>query len=209
MAVRVGRDSTTAADIPLPGLQVVMGYGNGRFAWTDKDWARFPATVARARIDVNASDPRSCGILDVERGDAQVGQVPAWVKTRRSLGSGATGCTIYCDRATRPAVLAVMDGQGLRLAKDYTLWIATLDGTRTLPDMTGVVAVQWGGAMTMGGHYDQSAVYDDAWHPVPVVAPPAPSWQAEALKAAESIDAAAQALARQTGALMMLLKAHQ
>jgi hypothetical protein len=196
MATRVGRDSTTAADIPLGGLQVVMGYGNGRYAWTGRDWARFPATVARVRIDVNGSDPHDCGVLDVEMGDATPAEAVPWVQARKAAGAGAHGATIYCNRATRPAVIAAMDSYGFSIARDYTLWIATLDGTRTLPDMTGVVAVQHSGEALTHGHYDQSAVYDDAWHPVPVVHPPAPpSWQADALKAAE--------------ALVAILKAHQ
>jgi len=194
MAIRVGRDSTTAADIPLAGLQVVMGYGNGRFAWTPADWARFPATVARVRIDVNGTDPQACGVLDVESGDATPAQAPAWVKTRKALGAGPHGRTIYTSRSLLAAVDETMKAAGLERVTDYTLWVATLDGTRTLPSMTGVVAVQYAGEAQTGGHYDQSAVYDDAWHPAPVVVPPKPpSWQARALAQARAVVATLEA----------------
>ncbi len=53
---RVGRDSTVAADVPMLDLSVAMGYGNGAFAWSQADWARFTkAGIATARIDVDAS----------------------------------------------------------------------------------------------------------------------------------------------------------
>jgi hypothetical protein len=44
------------------------------------------------------------------------------------------------------------------------LWIASLVGTKTVPDMSGVTAVQWAGAAITGGNWDESVVYDDAWH---------------------------------------------
>jgi hypothetical protein len=58
-----------------------------------------------------------------------------------------------------------MTAHGMRVVRDFRLWVATLDGTKTLPDMTGVTAVQWKPATANSGpgHYDESAVYDDTW----------------------------------------------
>ena len=60
-----------------------------------------------------------------------------------------------------------MNAAGLEIVKDFRLWIATLDGTKTVPDMTGVTAVQFAGENMTGGHFDESIVYDDDWHRSP------------------------------------------
>lgn len=170
---RTGRDSTTAADIPTHGLDVVMGYGNGAYAWKAADWARF--TCPHVRIDVNGSDPGGCGVLDVETGDATVAGAVTWVKARHQLHPG-NYAVIYCNRSTLTPLFNAMAAAGLKVGSGFHLWIATLDGvTKTVPDMTGVVAVQWAGQAHTGGHYDESIVYDAAWHaptPAPAPAPP-------------------------------------
>ena len=168
---RTGRDSTTPADIPLAGTQLAMGYGNGLYTWTDTDWDRFPG-VPHVYIDVNGTDAHRCGVLDVETGDATVATAVTWAEERLKLGHAyphAYPPVIYCNRATLPALHSAMAAAGLRLGVDFRLWVATLDGTRTLPDMTGVAAVQDKGESLTGGHYDESVVYDDEWH-----APPPP-----------------------------------
>jgi hypothetical protein len=191
---RIMRDSTTAADIPIPGCQLVAGYTNGQFAWTPEDWARF-GTMPKVRIDVNGSNPGAASVLDVEQGDATPPEAAAWVKNRRVLFPG-TAPTIYCNRTTAVLVEAAMQLAGLHLATMYTLWIATLDGTRTLPDMRGVVAIQYAGTAQTGGHYDQSIVYDDTWHPA---APPALPWQHAALVMAQRAQQANADLAKFIG----------
>ncbi len=72
-----------------------------------------------------------------------------------------------------------MNEAGLHIVKDFRLWIATLDGTQAVHDMTGVTAVQykrarkrkpdgtWAEAPSDSvteGHFDESLVYDDDWH---------------------------------------------
>ena len=160
---RVARDSTTAADIPTTGLHMVMGYGNGLFTWTDADWDRFPG-IPHVYIDVNGTDAHGCGVLDVEIGDATVATAVAWAKERLALGH-VYPPVIYCNRSTLTALFDAMNAAGLTVVKHFKLWVATLDGTRTLPDMTGVAAVQDKGESLTGGHYDESIVYDDTWHP--------------------------------------------
>jgi len=168
---RVMRDSTTAADIPHHGLDLVAGYANGAFAWSDADWQRFPGQ-GHVYIDVNGSDPHGAGVLDVENGDATPAGAVEWVKARLAL-KPAYPPVIYCNRATLTPLFNAMDAAGLQVVKHFRLWVATLDGTKTLPDMTGVTAVQWAGEGLTGGHYDESIVYDDAWH-APLTVTPAP-----------------------------------
>jgi hypothetical protein len=197
------RDSTNPADIPLQGLQLVAGYVNGRFMWNSMEWGRFPAEVARVHIDVDGTAYKTAGVLDVETGDATPQEAAVWVMARKRLGAGATGCTIYCNRSTINPVHASMAAAGLAIGRDYTLWVATLDGTEILPTMTGVVAVQARGEAQTGGHYDESIVYDDQWHPSPVPPPvPGPPWQQTALMAAQRAQVA-------VGDLVKLLEAHQ
>jgi hypothetical protein len=166
---RVMRDSTTAADIPLTGLDLVMGYGNGLYTWADTGWDRF-GSIPHVHVDVNGSDPAGCGVLDVETGDATPAQAPAWAKQRLALGGYPP--VIYCNRSTLTPLFNAMGAAGLQIGRHFRLGVATLDGTKALPDMTGVTFVQWKAA-TAGsgaGHYDESVVYDDAWHaPLAVV----------------------------------------
>jgi hypothetical protein len=164
---RTMRDSTAAADIPHHGLDLVAGYANGRYAWSDADWQRFPG-IGHVYIDVNGSDAHGAGVLDVEPFDATTTQAVAWVKARLALKPSYPP-VIYCNRATLTPLFNAMNAAGLRVVHDFRLWVATLDGTKSLPDMTGVTAVQWAGEGLTGGHYDESVVYDDAWHAPAVV----------------------------------------
>lgn len=167
---RIGRDSTTAADIPLNGLAVAMGYANGLYAWKAADWARFhDAGIATASIDVNGSHP-TADILDIEAGDATVGQAPAWVRAHNQ--AGGYPAILYADRSTLTPLFNALLAGGLHVQRDFRLWIATLDGTKSVPDMTGVTAVQYAGSLQTGGHYDESVIYDASWKAAPK--PPAP-----------------------------------
>jgi hypothetical protein len=159
---RIGRDSTIAADIPVQGTQLAMGYVNGRYAWSVQDWARFP-DAGHVTIDVNGHAP-TADVLDVESGDASVSQAPSWAKLHNRASSFPA--VIYCSRDILTPLFNAMDANGLRIGHDFKIWIATLDGTRTVADMTGVVAVQYAGELGTGGHYDESIVYDDTWKPV-------------------------------------------
>jgi hypothetical protein len=143
-------DSVNPGAIPADA-QMVAGYFNGEFAWPAEAWKRFPH-AAKVRIDVTGAAPRNAGVLDVENGDASPAQAPGWVRARLAAGFVAT---VYCNRATWPAVKAAC--QGLKVK----YWIA--DWTHVPHGLPGAVAVQW----TDGPQFDTSAVHDDAWHPTP------------------------------------------
>ena len=159
---RIMRDSTTAHDIPHTGLQLVAGYSNGMYRWSLGDWLRFPG-VPHVHVDVLGTDPRGSGVRDGETGDATVATAVRWGKARRALHPGAYA-VVYCNRDTLTPLFNAMDAAGLKIGADFWTWISTLDGTRTVADMTGVVAVQYEGEDLTHGHYDQSLVYDDHWH---------------------------------------------
>jgi hypothetical protein len=178
--VRTMRDSTSLSDIPRAQLDIIAPYVNGLFASSlAQVRARFP-TQPIAWIDVNGTH-LGADILDVETGDATPDGAVRWVIAKRLLQLAATHPLyppiIYCNRSTLTPVFNAMNAAHLHVGHDFRLWIATLDGhTKTVPDMTGVTAVQWRPAQATSGlgHYDESAVYDDTWlAPVPVPAGPA------------------------------------
>jgi hypothetical protein len=172
---RLGRDSTTLADIPVAGTQLVMVYANGLYRVLLQDVvARFGPQVPVAWIDVNGSDVYA-DVLDVETGDATPAGAVVWVKAKL-LTKPVYPPIVYCNRATLTPLFNAMGAAGLHVGTHFRLWIATLDGTRTVPDMTGVTAVQYAGEAQTGHHYDESIVYDAAWKaPAPAPAPkPAP-----------------------------------
>lgn len=165
---RLGRDSTSAADIPLTGTQVAIGYGNGLYAWHPDDWARF-ATLPHCVLDVNGSDPSADG-LDIETGDATVAQAPVWTRQHNAIDH-AYPAILYCSRSKLTPLFNALTADGLEVGRDFRLFIATLDGTRTVPDMTGVWGIQFAGAAQTGGHWDESVIYDDRWK-APATPPP-------------------------------------
>lgn len=144
-------DSVTAADIPT-NAEVVAGYVDGEFAWTQADWERFPNAV-KVRIAVSPSTNDGC-VLDCESGDAKPAQCPAWIRMRQSAGVSVP--TIYCSISAVPAVQAACEGL------TYALWIADYGdpalGTYGVPHLVpGSVATQYADqAAGSGGHYDLS-----------------------------------------------------
>ena len=154
---RTMRDGVSPAGISHKGLDMVAGYVNGAYAWSASDWAMFPG-MPHVRIDVTGGLPEVSDVLDVETGDADVPGAVRWVAWRRHHHPDWVN-VVYSNRATLTPLFDGMGIAGYTVGRDFHLWVATLDGVKTLPDMTGVVAVQW--LNTPG--YDESAVYDDAW----------------------------------------------
>jgi len=172
---RIMRDSDTPSAIPIRGTDIAAGYLTGPGTWPAQAFVRF-RRKERARIDCRGTVPRQADILDVEGGCSEVSRAASWVKERKAAFPGAYPPVIYCNRDTLTRVLPAMRAAGLRRVKDYRLWIATLDGTKRIPDMTGVIAVQYKrapdpdkgevpGPAIATGHFDESIVFDDDWHP--------------------------------------------
>lgn len=174
---RIMRDSTTATDIPVRGTDIVAGYINGTYEWTSENFNRFPG-IPHVLIDISGSHPNA-GVLDVEEGCAHIEVAAAWVKARKVALPQAYVPIIYCNRSFLTPIFNALAAEDLHVVRDFRLWIATLDGTRQVHDMTGVTAVQYkrarkqhkdgswaeqpGPAVTEG-HFDESLVYDDKWH---------------------------------------------
>lgn len=147
-------DSTSAADIP-GGATMVAGYVDGKYRWSDADWARFP-NATKARICVLGANDGHVG--DIEDGAMTPAQGVDWARTRLASGLKVVAC--YVNRSNRATVERLLLSAGIR-PDQAVLWVATLDGTRIVaPGPYPVVAVQYANAALSGGHYDLSEVAD-------------------------------------------------
>jgi hypothetical protein len=175
---RVMRDSDTPSAIPVRGTDIVAGYVSGGATWPPEAYNRFRG-IPHAHIDCLGTKPRKGEILDVEDGCSTVRTAVSWVRKRKAAFPGAYPPVIYCSGHLLTPLFDAMRGAGFHVVKDFQIWLATLDGRKTIPDMTGIIAVQYKRAPDVkpngqleapsssitAGHYDESIVYDDAWDP--------------------------------------------
>jgi hypothetical protein len=159
---RTAGDSIVLANIPT-NVDIAISYGNGDYQVNyDQFIAKFPTPkYARALIDVNATDPLGCSILDVENGDAVPDDAPKWIVDHHAAHTDTDVAmpVIYVNRDNKQAVIDACTAAKLVLAKDYWLWVATGDGT--IVTGPGIVACQSEWYTT----WDKSVVFDDSWHP--------------------------------------------
>lgn len=166
-------DSVTATDIPPGVYDLVGGYVDGAYAWTDADWL-FHHTSRLVRIAVDWRN-QEADVLDVEQGDATPGEAVAWTQTRRANGQGAT---LYFSSGLYSQVAAAFAAVG---APVPYVWVAQWDGVYS--GWYGAVAKQYANPTLSGGHYDLSWVADywpgidtgPAPGPIPIPSPPPPT----------------------------------
>ena len=153
-------DSVNLAMIP-PDAQAVAGYVGGSWPTYGKLAASFPL-AHRLSIAVNAAETAEC--LDVEQGDAQPSDAPAWVE--RMEKAGIWKPCLYANLSTMPLVLSALHQAGINRER-VRLWVAHYTGTPTLP--AGFDACQWTNH-AQGRDLDESLVADD-FFPVLVHSP--------------------------------------
>ena len=116
---------------PLPDHSLVAYYLDGPYAVATvaEVEAMFP-TARLVPIDVNNSRADYARALDVENGDATPADCEGWLTRFKASNPGYHGGArglIYCNRSN---IAAVREGTGpYRLGIDYTMWVATGDGT--------------------------------------------------------------------------------
>lgn len=141
-------DSVSPINIPA-NAEVVGGYADGHWAWPPRAWARFPI-AKRVAIFTSASHDLDPGVavnvfcLDVEHGDATVGQAPAWVEKQRSLGRAGRIWT-YTSMSNWPALRQAFSDQ--KIAESW-YWIAWYNAIGSLHDVTGARAKQFIGSQS-------------------------------------------------------------
>lgn len=150
-------------------IDMVAGYANGTYAWSAADWQRFPHQT-HVTIDVRGTDP-GADVLDVENGDATPADAVTWIRNKKLLKQDYPG-VLYVNRSNITAVFNAMNAAGFHVVKDFRLWVATLDGSKSIGDMTGVAAIQYASAAMTHTNVDLSLVFDGAWKAAPVPPPP-------------------------------------
>jgi len=151
-------------------VQMIAFYINGRYGVSDATVeALFPADKYRlVPIDVTGANANKARVLDVEKGDASPATAAEWIQSFKlvnpSYKSGGRP-VIYCDRDTIASVNVQAANAGQKLARDYYLWVSTLDGTEYTG--TGVIACQTKTITGSDGKqlYDTSVVYSAEWLP--------------------------------------------
>lgn len=169
---RIFYDSVTATDIPVAinGVPIdgVLGYVDGDYVWSPADWARFSEETVRVTIAVFPSSVAD--VLDVESGNPSTpSDAVAWVERMRTAGNHRP--TIYCSaNGTYTAIVDAFNAANVPLPDfDLANWTGQPHQIDDAP------IVQFASPETSsGGHYDLNVVWDDTWHPAPVVVPPAP-----------------------------------
>lgn len=139
-------DSVDASKIPTDA-EIVAGYINGKYKWSDDDWARFPnAQKVRIQIFIPGHDVIDDGdVLDIEAGDAPKEEAQQAAERFVSMRPG------------RPCIYTSKSGlQYLtHVANRCVFWIA--DPTEVPHLLPNTVATQWG----FKGAYDVSTTADN------------------------------------------------
>jgi len=139
MDVKAGTPFYDSASKRAPAHALIAAYADGKYAYTAAQVA-----VHRGHFMISVyGDPaaaRYARCLDIERYDATPSDAPAFVQAR--LNHGHHDALLYVNRGNEQAVVDACTREGLHLGIHYHLWVATLDGTWHLPDMTGVAAIQ-------------------------------------------------------------------
>jgi hypothetical protein len=145
-------DSIDLSAIPSDA-QFVAAYVGGLWPTYDQAVVRFPhATILS--VAVSASENADC--LDVEAGDATVGQVAAWVK-RQAARATWQPC-LYASVDNMPAVLAALTAADINLS-DCRFWSAHYTGEAHVCGPTTCKAIDrpmTGTQWTGGANLDQS-----------------------------------------------------
>jgi hypothetical protein len=159
--VRRCADSVTPTDIPVNDPTIgapwalVMGYIDGRYAWSTDGWNRFPDS-RKVRVAVfsttNAGD-----VIDRELGDATAAQAVDWVVMRRAAGH--PNPIVYCSYSDWQNCRNAFTSRGVA---QPAWWVAGYPsptdsaGNPIIP--AGAIAHQF--SDTPGGHWDESLVVD-------------------------------------------------
>jgi hypothetical protein len=160
--IRFALDSDDLSALDQP-VDIILTYAD---LVKDASGLRFPLNGrAFARIDRGLGDHGvPAPIWDVESGALRPADLPG--KYDAAAKAGVEMLTAYANRATMPAVDAVM---GNRV---FHRWFATLDGSAHVAGYTpmrGPAAIQCLSEAMLGIHADGSLVFLPDWFPTPAL----------------------------------------
>ena len=138
-------DSVNGLVIPTTA-EVVMGYIDGDYKWTDAMWQQHDAAE---KVTVTVFGDIRANVADVEHGNMTPDDAAVWIHDKQAAEH--KGATVYCNLSTRPAVEEACHG--------LAYYLALADPTGVAHDLPGTVFVQW----HFGQHYDVSQVSDQEW----------------------------------------------
>lgn len=163
-------DSITPTDIPVNDpttgrpWDLVLGYVDGRYAWSAAGWARFPNSV-HVRCAVFAST-LDADVLDRETGDATAAQAVTWVQQKRARGDDPT---VYVGLSEWGALQAAFNAAGV--AHPH-YGVAAYPGAGPVQQtLNGITSVFHQFTDTPGGHWDESVVVDGWLSSTPLITP--------------------------------------
>lgn len=131
-------DAVNASAIPRDA-EIVAGYIDGTYAWSQSDWDLFP-DAKKITISTRVEGAAKADFFDVEPGNPEPEQAP---------GAGATG--IYTMNSWWDRTKKAYDDAG----KDQPIyWIAQWDGEAK--NLKGAVAKQYADGEMLGKDYDLS-----------------------------------------------------
>lgn len=108
-------DSIEVGEIPA-NAQAVAGYTGGKWPTFKELTKRFPK-AQRVSIAIRAADDGD--ILDIENGDASVGEAPAWFHRQKAGGAKRPG--FYTSLSNINLLIQTLEQAGIPRA-DYRLW---------------------------------------------------------------------------------------
>lgn len=162
-------DSIDPSQIP-DNAQAAAGYVNGSWPTWSSLAAKFP-NAHRLSIAVNSSGDATC--LDVENGDATVGDAPGWYA--RQVAVGVWRPCFYASAGIMDGLVATLQQAGIARSS-VRLWSAHYSGEHICAPgscgttSTAMDATQWTD-QALGRNLDQSLLVDDFFGtPGPVIA---------------------------------------
>lgn len=130
--------------------QMVAGYVDGLYRWSDTHWALFPHAI-KVRIAVFATTDDGV-VLDCEKGNCTPAESVDWTLMRRKAGVDPT---VYCGRNTWWA--DIQAAHRARGVPQPHYWVADYSVDQTNPAIpAGAIALQYADK----GSYDLSVVAD-------------------------------------------------
>jgi hypothetical protein len=134
-AYELAADSTDPGLIPA-SFRAAFPYGDGQYAWTAAQAARFE-WVAHISVTGDPVAAGRCRIQDVERFDAAPSQFPAFAGERIQLGHS---CGIaYADLSNCRLVVQALEAESMG-SDPWMLWVAWWWGLVTPPSQARVQA---------------------------------------------------------------------
>jgi hypothetical protein len=160
-------DSTNAQDIPQGQFQLVAGYIDGAYRWSDHDWAihkdSIQVRICAVTVDVTAH------VADIEAGALKPIDGAQFIKDKTARGEHPS---LYFSESRLTEVENQLRASGLDPYHGWSWWRANWNNN---PNDGGPgVAHQYANPALTGAHYDLSSVAD-YWEGVDPAPAPAPA----------------------------------